>query len=66
MKNLLALLVVGGVFMFFATMEDEKGVTFLDKMTGEDSMLQNIQKAEVAADVYKDATQERINAEFGY
>jgi|GEM_PF-5912021 len=66
MKNLLGLLVVGGVFMFFATQEDEKGVSFLDKMTGKNGMMQNIQKADSTAGEYGDATQRRINAEFNF
>lgn len=66
MKNLLGLLVVGAVIMFAMQMEDENGVTYYEKMMGKDGLVGNIEKAESAANVYQDATQRRIDAEFGY
>jgi len=64
MKNLLGLLVIAGVVMFFAIREKENGASYLDKYTGSDGLLDNIQKADITADIYKDITQNRINAEF--
>ena len=66
MKNLLGLLIAGGVFIFFATQEDERGVSFFDKVTGKDSVVQNIQKADSVVGEYSGATQGRINAEFNF
>ena len=65
MKNLLGLLVVGAVIFFAMTMEDSNGESFIDKMTGEDGPAAQVQKADDVSADYADATQRRIEAEFG-
>lgn len=66
MKHLLGLLVVALVIGYGITREDESGVSYFEKMTsGEAGPKKNIQDAQNAADIYQDATQKRIDAEFG-
>ena len=65
MKHVLGLLAVGAVVLVALMWEDENGVSTMDRMTGENSSAARVQMAdEVTAD-YADATQRRIEAEFG-
>lgn len=63
MKNLLGLLVVAGVFGFFAMQEDKNGETFFDKMMNKDGP-NKTENAQIQVDAYSNATQNRIDAEF--
>lgn len=65
MKNLLGLMVVGAVLFFAFTMEDEQGVSTFDRMFGGEGTQSSIQLAEEVTADYADATQRRIDAEFG-
>ncbi len=63
MKNLLGLLVVAGVFGFFAMQKDANGETFFDKMMNKDGP-NKTENAQIQVDAYSNATQNRIDAEF--
>lgn len=65
MKNLLGLMIVALVVGYALTYKDETGESVLSKINSEDGLVGNVKKAEEATNTYGNASQKRIEAEFG-